>query len=127
MTSERSLLFPSAMSAVMPSPSDSSKELLVVAIDIGTTYSGYAMSKSNAKYKIDVISESDPNAESVEGCPSRAKVPTALLLEPDGTFHSFGHKALNDYNSLLDEDSSAEQSWMYFDRFKMNLHCQSVR
>ena len=113
-------------SAASRQSSDSWKEVLVIAIDIGTTHSGYAMSLSSDKYKIDTICENDPNADSAPGCAPRAKIPTALLLKPDGTFHSFGYKALRDYNSQLDENPEAEETWMYFDRFKMDLHCESV-
>ena len=115
------------MSELVLSPSlDSSKALLVIAIDIGTTYSGYAISFSSDPYKIDTICENDPNAQRISGSAPCGKIPTTLLLEPDGTFHSFGYQALSDYSNQIDDDPEAEKTWMYFDRFKMDLHSKSV-
>eukprot|EP00118_Oscarella_pearsei_P014366 m.122707 g.122707 ORF g.122707 m.122707 type:complete len:572 (+) comp37797_c0_seq1:24-1739(+) len=97
--------------------------MLVVAIDVGTTYSGYAWSFADNKYMIQAIREVAPNPERVTSSIPTGKVPTALLLKPDGTFHSFGHKALHYYNAELDEDEQKE--WIYFERFKMKLHRKS--
>ena len=102
------------------------EELLVIAIDIGTTYSGYAMSFASEKLRIQVIREADSNPDRLSGCPQAGKVPTALLLKPDGSFHSFGFKALRDYDALVDENPDAQKKWMYFERFKMELHTKSV-
>ena len=96
---------------------DTSKEaLLVIAIDIGTTYSGYAMSFKDDEYVVHAIhrhGESD--------LPS--KVPTALLLQPDGIFHSLGDEALRHYKIIDEEELN---KWMYFSRFKMKFHKTAV-
>ena len=101
-------------------------ELLVVAIDIGTTYSGYAMSFADDKYTIHaILGSGNRNPTRVSACPTPNKVPTALLLKPDGSFHSFGHEALNHYNIEIEEEE--QKHWIYFSRFKMKLHHTAVR
>ena len=46
------------------------------------------------------------------------KVPTVLLLKPDGTFHSFGYQAKEAYYNLLNEEA---KNWLYFEKFKIKL------
>ena len=99
-------------------------EFLVVAIDIGTTYSGYAMSFTGL-HKHSIHATLDSGDGNVTACPTQNKVPTALLLKPDGSFHSFGREALRHYSMELDEKEQKE--WMYFRRFKMKLHKTAVR
>ena len=95
---------------------------VVVAIDIGTTFSGYAMSFSSGKFSIYAMRATDPYRP--EGGATTTKVPTTLLLKPDRTFHSFGHEAMNHYHKELDEDE--QKRWHYFERFKMKLHAEPV-
>ena len=96
---------------------------VVVAIDIGTTYSGYAWSFSSTKHTINAMRATNPYRS--EGSTRMTKVPTTLLLRPDQTFDSFGHEAMKKYNKELDEDEQKE--WYYFERFKMHLHTDKVR
>ncbi|XP_065839275.1 heat shock 70 kDa protein 12A-like isoform X2 [Oscarella lobularis] len=93
---------------------------VVVAIDIGTTFSGYAMSFSSGKFSIYAMRATDPYRP--ESGAATTKVPTTLLLRPDRTFHSFGHEAMNYYHRELDEDE--QKRWHYFERFKMKLHAE---
>lgn len=61
---------------------------VVVAIDFGTTFSGYAFSFTQEPNSIHMMRKwegGDPGL-------INQKTPTALLLEPDGTFHSFGFR-----------------------------------
>jgi len=51
------------------------------------------------------------------------KIPTTILLTPDGKFHSFGYAARDFYNDISETEAS---QWMYFDRFKMMLHDPGV-
>ena len=51
------------------------------------------------------------------------KMPTSLLLDPDGNFHSFGYQATTFYNDLDVEES---KKWNLFEKFKMNLHNSNV-
>ena len=95
---------------------------VVVAIDIGTTYSGYAWSFSGTKDTINAMQTTDPYRP--EGSVMTTKVPTTLLLDPDENFDSFGHAAMKKYNKDLDEDE--QKDWYYFERFKMKLHTDTV-
>ncbi len=51
------------------------------------------------------------------------KMPTSLLLDPDGNFHSFGFQAVSFYNDL---DVDESKKWNLFEKFKMNLHNSNV-
>lgn len=52
------------------------------------------------------------------------KSPTCLLLTPDMHFHSFGFAARDSYHDLDPEEA---RRWLYFDKFKMKIHSNSVR
>ncbi|KAL4229976.1 hypothetical protein ACF0H5_010365 [Mactra antiquata] len=86
---------------------------VVVAIDFGTTYSGYAYSF-----------KSDPTNIRTNHSWSKSlislKTPTVILLDPDRKFHSFGYDAEEKYSQLLDDDEDAD--WSLFRRFKMKLY-----
>ena len=91
--------------------------LFVVAIDFGTTYSGYAIAS-----KQDFAS--DPPkciTSSWQGSKLLSlKAPTAVLLDENKDFVSFGYDAENQFSDLLSEDE--HQSYFYFHQFKMLLH-----
>ncbi len=97
-----------------------SKYVAVVAIDFGTTYSGYAYAFT-----------SDPTRIQIMGhrlCGHRKEghglqQPTVLLLTNEGHFHSFGHEAQQYY---LDMDEYDASNWLYFEKFKMELHSRKV-
>ena len=96
------------------------KQTAVVAIDFGTTYSGYAYAFT-----------SDPNNIHVMGhrlCGRRregygTQQPTVLLLTSEGQFHSFGYEAQEYYHDLDEYDAV---NWLYFEKFKMELHSRKV-
>ncbi|XP_061167776.1 heat shock 70 kDa protein 12B-like [Saccostrea echinata] len=90
-----------------------------VAIDIGTTGTGYA-------YKIlgDLGSdrmEVTLNNKWTEESPGLLgiKTPTCLLLDPKMTFNAFGYEAENKYAELASEGLHSD--WYYFERFKLQL------
>ncbi|XP_069704029.1 heat shock 70 kDa protein 12A-like isoform X2 [Periplaneta americana] len=89
---------------------------VVVAIDIGTTYSGYAFCFTR---------DPDSNIHMMRkwegGDPglNNQKTPTTLLLTPTGDFHSFGYAARDYFHDL---DIQEAKKWFYFDKFKMALH-----
>ena len=91
-------------------------EHIVVAIDVGTAFSGYAMSSSRDKFTIYAMRADDP-FEKGRLVDKETKIPTVLLLRPDGTFHSFGQDALAHYSMRLVKDE--QKSWHFFERFKM--------
>ena len=94
--------------------------LVVAAIDFGTTYSGLAFSfkhdpfKRMFTYMLGYVSEMPD------------KAPTYALFDGEGNFHSFGYEAEEKYGELaLDEDENLDD-WYYFERFKMKLFHQKV-
>jgi hypothetical protein len=87
------------------------KPVAVVAIDLGTTSSGYAFSFTREPHIIHVMRRLEDGKSGV----SNRKVPTVILFAPDGTFHSFGFAARNHYYSL---DTDEASSWHLFDKFK---------
>ena len=95
---------------------------LIVAIDFGTTYSGYAFQ---------LTTDYDPNdptkkilsPQSWNDGPTKLtsmKTPTCLLLDRNQDIDSFGFIAEDKYADLcMDGDN---KNWYYFRRFKMQLH-----
>lgn len=98
------------------------QKLLVAAIDIGTTYSGYAFSFAHEQ----LGETADPNKihvntwENDGGSRSHFKTPSCLLLHPNGNLHSFGNAAIVKYNTLTEEEK--HRDWYFFWQFKMTLH-----
>ncbi|XP_053400254.1 heat shock 70 kDa protein 12A-like [Mercenaria mercenaria] len=90
--------------------------LLVGAIDFGTAFSGWAFSFKH-EY------EQDPTKATVKvwnaGTLTTEKTPTCILLQPDGTFDSFGYDAENRYRGLADKNLHTE--YYFFRHFKMSL------
>uniref|UniRef100_A0A6I8RCQ0 Heat shock 70 kDa protein 12A n=1 Tax=Xenopus tropicalis TaxID=8364 RepID=A0A6I8RCQ0_XENTR len=88
---------------------------VVVAIDFGTTSSGYAYSFSKEPECIHIMRRWEGGDPGV----SNQKTPTTMLLMPDRKFHSFGFAARDFYHDL---DPSESKHWLYFEKFKMKLH-----
>lgn len=121
---------------------------VVVAIDFGTTSSGYAFSFTQDSEAIHMMKwecvfivfnsvlfyhcpsltsfSSNPWRRWEGGDPGVAnqKSPTCLLLTPELRFHSFGFAARDFYHDLDPEEA---RHWLYFDKFKMKIHSTSVR
>ncbi|CAG0894447.1 unnamed protein product [Darwinula stevensoni] len=116
---------------------------VIVAIDFGTTYSGYAFSFTRDPGNIHVMRkwEGTLNAHRLQynskyeligtllsriaGDPGvmNQKTATALLLTPDKKLQKFGFPAREAYNDLNSRDA---KNFLYFDRFKMILHHEPV-
>ena len=93
--------------------------IFVVAIDIGTTYSGYAFAS-----KKDFVC--DPPKFYTNVWPGSKllslKAPTAVLLDENKELVAFGYEAENLFSELvLDNEHKA---YFYFHQFKMLLHNQ---
>ncbi|XP_052814112.1 heat shock 70 kDa protein 12A-like [Mya arenaria] len=84
---------------------------VVVAIDFGTSYTGYAFSLKGSR---DVI-----NLQTHGGKLPADRVPSAMLLNPDETFNSFGYDAMDKYSCLSRE---ARRVYFYFEHFKLLLY-----
>lgn len=98
-----------------------STKTVVAAIDLGTTYSGYAFSEK--KSWIDVQCSQWCN-----GSIMSLKTPTVLLLNPDQSFLAFGYEAENLISEQIDDLDLDEgrktlkynkDEYYYFHRFKM--------
>ncbi|GCC22225.1 hypothetical protein chiPu_0000610 [Chiloscyllium punctatum] len=92
--------------------------VVVVAIDFGTTSSGYAYSFARDPECIHIMRRWEGGDPGV----SNQKTPTTILLTPDGKYHSFGYAARDFYHDLDPNDS---KQWLYFEKFKMKLHTTS--
>lgn len=95
--------------------------LLVVAIDIGTTHSGYALF---LKYFQTNPMNIRTNQVWAAGRLFSLKTPTCLLLNSNKEFVSFGYEAENRYADLVEREE--EDRYYYFPRFKTNLHSNTV-
>ena len=88
----------------------------MVAIDLGTTYSGFAILKKGqiitGKWKIG-------SEEALESL----KTPTALLLQPDEE-PKFGYEAEKTFKELTEEGTDV--NCIFFNKFKMCLHRRKV-
>lgn len=88
---------------------------VVVAIDFGTTYSGYAFSFTRDPNSIHMMRKWEGGDPGV----INQKTTTTILLTPDGEFHSFGFSARDNFHDLDENDA---KKWFYFENFKMLLH-----
>lgn len=91
---------------------------VVVAIDFGTTSSGYAFSFSKDPEAIHMMRKWEGGDPGV----ANQKTPTSLLLTPEKKFHSFGYTARDYYHDLDPEEA---REWLYLEKFKMKIHSTS--
>ncbi|KAL3878441.1 hypothetical protein ACJMK2_030791 [Sinanodonta woodiana] len=91
---------------------------ITVAIDFGTTFSGYAFSLYT-DFKTDPLQICAPSGWNA-GTLLSQKTPTCVLLKPDKTFSHFGYEAEDKYKELAEQ--KVHKEWYYFRRFKMILH-----
>lgn len=100
--------------------------MLVVAIDFGTTYSGYAFqfktdySKDDPTHKI--YSPQTWNDGKIQV--ASMKTPSCLLLNSDGEIDSFGYEAERKFVDLCEDGE--QLNWYFFKRFKMKLQDSQV-
>ena len=93
---------------------------VVVSIDFGTSFSGFAYSFNHEDGSEDIYMNRAWG--SAQGS-STLKTPTCLLLDPEKTFVSFGYEAADKYAEL---EEGEDRSFYFFDRFKMLLHGSEV-
>ncbi|NXC43068.1 HS12B protein, partial [Penelope pileata] len=89
----------------------------VVAIDFGTSYSGYCFSLASCT---DQIRQVFWGAEHGHKTP---KTPTCILFNQKQEFVKFGYDAVMKYKSL---PSSEANKWYFFQNFKMSLYDTKV-
>ena len=100
-------------------PNRHTGHFVVVAIDFGTTFSGYAFSFTRDPESIHMMRKWEGGDPGV----INQKTPTCLLLTPDGEFKAFGFTARDLYHDL---DPVEAEQWLYFEKFKMVLHYSAV-
>ena len=94
--------------------------IALVAIDFGTTFSGFAFSFNYKEGEKGIHMNKEWGAD--QGL-STLKTPTCLLLNPDKSFNSFGYEAQDRYAELEEEEA---REYYYFENFKMILHNDQV-
>ena len=110
------------MTAKKKSSADWQKSYIaVVAIDFGTSYSGFAFSFNKGQEKDAIFMNKDWTNE--QGSRT-SKAPTCLLLTPELTFDSFGYDAMEKYAEL--QSDQEEREYYFFQHFKMALHSDKV-
>ncbi|KAK3604536.1 hypothetical protein CHS0354_000358 [Potamilus streckersoni] len=93
--------------------------VLVVAIDFGTAYSGYAFQFKH-DFDKDPTKISAPQAwNGGKANLMSYKTPTCLLLDKDKKIDKFGFEAEEKYANLCMDGEN--ETWYYFRRFKMKL------
>ncbi|NXY57894.1 HS12B protein, partial [Callaeas wilsoni] len=89
----------------------------VVAIDFGTSYSGYCFSLASGTDRIRQIYWGTEHGFKT------VKTPTSILFNEKQKFKYFGYDAVMKYKSL---PSSQAGSWYFFQNFKMQLYNTNV-
>ncbi|XP_035673082.1 heat shock 70 kDa protein 12A-like [Branchiostoma floridae] len=93
----------------------SSQYMAVVAIDFGTTFSGFAFSFNHQEGERGIlVNKAWGNEKGYQAL----KTPTCLLLDPKERFRSFGFEAKEEY-AMLEE--KGDTKYYFFDLFKMSL------
>ncbi|XP_076113025.1 heat shock 70 kDa protein 12A-like [Mytilus galloprovincialis] len=91
--------------------------LMVAAIDLGTTFSGYAFSMK-AEFENNPL-QINANQAWKPGNPS-IKCPTCILFDENKKVLSFGYDAEDDYTNIVLDKTQNE--YYFFKNFKMNLY-----
>lgn len=91
---------------------------VVIAIDFGTTYSGYAYQTVEG-YRSGIMNISI-SSWSEGGSLESYKTPSCILFNMDYQFDSFGKEAENKYNKLVEENH--HYNWFFFKNFKTLLY-----
>nr|XP_022296014.1 heat shock 70 kDa protein 12A-like isoform X2 [Crassostrea virginica] len=91
-----------------------SQNLIVVAIDVGTTYSGYAFSFRNKPSEVTVV-----NWENHANNGFSYKAPSVLLLNQTYQFVAFGYEAEKQYSDIITKEPTDQ--YLFVKNFKTEL------
>ena len=94
--------------------------IAVVAIDFGTTFSGFAFAFNHKDGEKGIHVNKEWGTD--QGY-ATMKAPTCLLLNPNKSFNSFGYEAQDRFAELEEEEA---REYYYFEKFKMVLHKDEV-
>ncbi|XP_077989994.1 heat shock 70 kDa protein 12A-like [Glandiceps talaboti] len=94
----------------------------LIAMDIGTSFSGYAFSFNQpcAGVDTDDIHVKRTWGERTALSQNTTKAPTCILLNEDMDFEAFGYEAQEIYSEM--QGTEKEHLYYYFDKFKMVLY-----
>ncbi|XP_052068530.1 heat shock 70 kDa protein 12B-like isoform X2 [Mytilus californianus] len=110
-----------ATSSDNTAPDAISSPLIVVALDLGTTYSGYAFSFIDRPDEI--LTNGTWNSQKYHL--ASIKTPTCLMInKTNKDDYRFGYEAEDDYADMQTESTGEADNYFFFDRFKMELHVQ---
>ncbi|XP_077986416.1 heat shock 70 kDa protein 12A-like [Glandiceps talaboti] len=99
-----------------PNSARSNKYIAIVAVDFGTTYSGFAFAFNHKEGERGIhMSKAWGNDQGY----NTFKTPTCILLNRDKEFIAFGYEAREKYADL---EEAQDKEFYFFDRFKMTLH-----
>ena len=98
------------------------KRDVIIAIDFGTTYSGFGYVFPNASEDHVYVFQKWGRGQ---GMSCRSKTPTALLLKENGELIKFGHAAVEIYAKQAISKKDCKRL-LYFDKFKLLLHSKKV-
>jgi hypothetical protein len=101
-----------------------SSALMVVAIDFGTSYSGYAFSTRNDFQRDPLKIHVNQAWNSGKKQLLSLKTPTCLLLDKKKEIVSFGYEAEDAYAELVLDEK--HHDYYFFERFKMKLFQNKV-
>jgi molecular chaperone DnaK (HSP70) len=93
----------------------------VVALDFGTTYSGFAFWRKDNPSEITPGKWKTNATEVLESL----KTPTSLLLNKDNELIEFGFEAERVFKELAEDEFDSD--YRFFSKFKMKLHRKKVR
>lgn len=100
------------------------KKILVAAIDIGTTHSGWAFSFIS-DYERDPLRITSFTWPADFRKEIRIKTSTCILFDKNKQFHSFGNDAEEKYSELVEEEE--HQEWYFLKNFQTTLFNKKVR
>lgn len=95
------------------------QKLVVAAIDIGSSGSGYAFSFTY-EFNINPINVSTYLWSPESGGDGSYKAPSSMLLDCNKKFVAFGHDAEDKYSTICEQNE--QNSWYYLKSFKMKLY-----
>ena len=100
------------------------EQIMVAAIDFGTTFSGYAFSFRH-EFQKDPLKVVASQWLTGTRAAISLKTSSCILFDKNKQFAAFGFEAEDKYSDLTLDGLDAE--WYYFRRFKMQLYNSEVR
>ena len=100
-----------------------SQQIMVAAIDFGTTFSGYAFSFRH-EFQQDPLKVTASQWLTGSRVAISLKTSSCILFDKNKRFSAFGFEAEDRYSDLTLD--GLDRDWYYFRRFKMHLYNSQV-